>query len=292
MEKCIVFLFLCIIHLCVSLQFDCSQLLLYHRIQKSGSTCIAEALEKTLHFCGRYKTTKYISFELKRDKNILYDSNVYKDAEAVYTPQLSMLHGHFYFGIHNSLPLGTRTAIYITSMVEPVQRIMSHFNFRKRIGLLQKQLSVSKEEVTWELFLNNPTVLMCNEMVAVFSGTDRLTQSCGDYTHEDYKRLYTAKRNLKEYQFIFLRAHMEESWTMMNRIVSQFPSQPSCAWDNVSHRPKELPNRVQFEKLKKAFMLDRLLYRYAEDLFFAQAKKLQVQVQNKPTTPWSTYYTK
>lgn len=267
---------LCCFQLCQCNWMDCSSLLIYHRIQKSGSTCIAEALQAVVQRQCR-SSSVYVSFELRRDHlGNLYDTDVVADAAAAYSPRLGLLHGHFYYGIHNALPLQGRSVRYIISMVEPLQRAVSHFNFRKRIGLLQKQLGVSeREQVTWKRFLEQPAVLMCNEAVAALSGADRLHQRCSDYTTADYELLYQAKQNLRQhYDFIFLRSHMQLSWQMMHSLLPVFPSSPRCGWDNVSRSQKELPTSLQLQKLKRAFQLDRLLYRYAEKLFFERAAQL------------------
>lgn len=270
---------------------DCAQLLIYHRIQKSGSTCIAEALTTALKkSCGSWRTTQYISFELRKKSGQLYDTDVAADAAKYFRPSLLMLHGHFYYGIHRALPLPAPTKImYIVSTVEPLQRAISHFNFRRRIGLLRRQLDT--EDVSWQLFLDSPAVLMCNEMVAAFSGANRLTQSCDHYTHTDYDLLQQAKYNVEHhYNFIFLRSYMKESWQMMHLLLPTFPHQPACGWDNSSRKPKELPTAEQFDRLKKAFLLDRLLYKHIEKLFFAQAERLHFPLQKKPAPPLSNYY--
>lgn len=271
-------LLLLLVCLAACLPQDCSTLWIYHRIQKSGSTCITEALERALQPCG---ASLYVSFELQRlPDGEFEDTDVQAEAVARYTPWTSLLHGHFYYGIHKELPTKGRSTLSIISMVEPMQRMMSHYNFRKRIGLLQRQLGVeSRDQVSWSLFLSEPAVLMCNEMTAVLSGTSRLRMSCGNYTSADYALLQRAKQHVARYRLILLREHMDESWEMLHQLLPRFPPQPSCLWDNASKQPKELPNWNQQMKLRHATLLDRLLYRYAHDLFLQQAQQLSVFIQ-------------
>lgn len=247
----------------------CTPLWIYHRVQKSGSTCIAEALERALQPCG---SATYVSFELRRQPDgCLIDTDVQAEAVAQYTSWTALLHGHFYYGVHQHLPLHGRPYLYIISMVEPVQRMISHYNFRKRIGLLEKQLGVQyREDVSWSLFLGNHAVLMCNEMTAALTGASRLHMRCSNYTHSDFELLHKAKRNLETYRLILLREYMDDSWQLLHQILPRFPSRPSCHWDNASKKPKEQPTWYQLQQLKRATLLDRLLYQYAESLFFKQ----------------------
>jgi hypothetical protein len=269
----------------------CSALVLYHRIQKSGSTCILDALYRSLQQeCGKWQAeAQYVTFELRRnDQGQLYDTDVMADAMAAYRLSLHLLHGHFYYGIHIRLPLGNRPLLMIVSMVDPMQRIISHYNFRKRMGLLEKQLAVSqRRDVTWQRFIDHPTVLMCNEVVAALAGDDRLHQRCDHYQHEDYELLRLAKRHLDSYDMLFLREYMQASWQMMQKLLPTFPQEVSCSHDNANRQSKELPTKPQFRVLEKAFLLDRMLYDHAVYRFEQQAKRLHVPC---PPRKLNSYY--
>lgn len=260
-----------------SLPPECDTLWIYHRIQKSGSTCIAEALERALQRCG---SSFYVTFELQRHPDGSFrDTDVEADAARLYTPWTALLHGHFYYGIHTHLPLQGKPLLYVISMMEPVQRMISHYNYRKRIGLLHPHLGVpSRADVTWSLFLSVPAIAMCNEMTAVLAGSSRLHMTCDNYTSTDYRLLQRARETLQQYRLIMMREHMSESWQMLHNLLPSFPTRPRCAWDNSSGKPKEQPNRAEQLQLRRATLLDRILYRHAHDLFLQQARQLSVSI--------------
>ncbi|HSM54759.1 MAG TPA: sulfotransferase family 2 domain-containing protein [Candidatus Sulfomarinibacteraceae bacterium] len=183
--------------------------------------------------------------------------------------QIRLLNGHLGFGIHEHLP---NRAVYITMLREPVGRVISQFNFERRLPTSPLYSHLRSGEMDVEGFVRYHAEAgeMDNLQTRMISGNWH-KRGFGPCTPE---MLETAKRNLREhFAVVGLTSHFDASYLLLRRYFG---------WPfTLYHKVNVSKNRVRREALSPDALetirdynrFDLELYDYAQQLFEEQVRE-------------------
>jgi hypothetical protein len=173
--------------------------------------------------------------------------------------QFKCIYGHFYFGLHQDLPVNSR---YSTVLRNPISRVISHYFHYQRAGLADAGSVPSwkgtDERVAFELGGPPPSEEFDNLMVRMISGEH---PPVGQVTGH---HLYKAVRNLdRHFDFVGIQ---EDAKTWQD-LKSYFDISSPMEHENVGGYNPALFDQEEWRTyLSRMNAYDMELYRYAQKL--------------------------
>jgi hypothetical protein len=222
------------------------EILIFLHIPKTAGSTVVHVLEQQYGLEGLLK---------------MYDSTFGDEVAALSDEELSRTRaivGHFYFGLHNRLP---RPCRYLTFLREPVERVVSHYEFaRRRPEHYLHQQASTMSLPDYVRFCgaaepnNDQTRLLADREMASTDGT------CSP------AMLSAAKRNLGLHAAVGFTEEFDTSLVLMRRVFGW--RRPFYVRHNVRGRrlDEPLPGHVR-EVIEVHNSLDIELYRHARDRF-------------------------
>jgi len=211
-----------------------------------------------------------------------------------------LFRGHFGYGIHRILP---KEPIYLTLLRNPVNRIISDYNFKRRVSdaLLEKKypdsslLEILKDPKRKAVLRNNletksiafdPDVSNINKnwdkkTMEDFVGLQLIFSNMTDKISEE-ELLENAKQNLSQFKFLGILEKFEESLLLLYYTFGWRPITKNWAL-NIS--PKKFDNanlsNDTIDTIKQHNKLDLELYNFGKKLFEERFSQMVKNLKEK-----------
>lgn len=235
--------------------------LVFLHILKAGGTTLNNIVES--HF-ERRQTYATSATGLHPDGNL----DGFFELSPAERARIRLLNGHLGFGIHEHLP---NQAVYITMMREPVARIVSQYNFERKLATspLYEHLQSGEMDITGFVRYHADAGEMDNLQTRMISGNWH-KRGFGPCTPE---MLETAKRNLREhFAVVGLTSQFDASHLLLKRYFGwpvAFYRRANVSKKHV--RREDLPADA-VETIRDYNRFDLELYAYAQELFAEQVR--------------------
>ena len=172
---------------------------------------------------------------------------------------ISLVKGHFFYGIHNFLP--DNDYQYITFMRNPVSRIISFFNFIKESDLhfLHHQLKNGMRlsdfimsDLTWEID---------NCMIRQITGKKDLSEKCSEDSLKEAQQIIE-----KDFSFVGITEYFDESLVLLKNLLN-WDEYPFYKKINVTKNREKSADVKTIKKISERNELDIKLYNWALEKF-------------------------
>ncbi len=175
--------------------------------------------------------------------------------------RIQLIYGHFYFGLHDSLPQRTT---YLTMLRDPVNRVLSHYYYVIKTPMHRLHQRVVSERMTLEDYIHSKlTDELDNGQVRMLSGIPAVP--IGECSPE---MLRLAKDNLvKHFTAVGLTERFDDSLRLFARVYQWKPAAVQSMNVNEKRQSKnEIPPNV-LRWVEKMNELDMDLYAFVEKTF-------------------------
>ena len=167
-----------------------------------------------------------------------------------------LLSGHSPFGVHTAL---SRPFTYIAMLRDPVERMLSHYYFAKRLATHPMHAAIASGEMTLTGFARK----LSNTQTRYIAGSD--------LSEDEATLLERAKANLSEhFSVVGLSERFDESVVLFERVLGWRVR--AFGNSNVTQgRPKaDGHSSEELEAIRESNQLDLALYAHARERFEAQ----------------------
>ena len=227
---------------------------IFLHIPKAAGSTMHKILER------EYLKASIYSFDTTKQKASI---EKYKQLTVEEKSGIRLLKGHMPFGLHEYIP---HAAKYITMLREPVDRVISHYNYAACTPGHYLQHYITKEGMDLQTYVGSGVSHeMDNGQVRLLSGHDDDLP----YGACNEELLEQAKRNLNEYfPVVGLAERFDESVLLMREVLG-WKRLPIYVSRKVGMRKQgaEPVSPDVRDYIRKINSLDYKLYKYATELF-------------------------
>jgi hypothetical protein len=230
---------------------------IFLHIHKAAGTTLHRIIER------QYPPDQIWSFDER------HDFEAFRALSEAQKEEIRMLRGHMIFGLHELMP---RPCIYFTLLRDPVERVISFYDYIRRNPHHYHSEMIVSQSLTLQQFLETRTsTMMNNGQTRMLAGARQYDFPVGECTEE---LLEAAKSNLKDwFAVVGLVERFDESLLLLQRVLGW--GRLFYVRQNVAERrprQEDLPTET-LELVKRHNALDLELYQYASTFFREQIRQ-------------------